>query len=131
DDEPETVEVPKARSPEVPKSRGPEVPKSRGPEVLEVPAAPLSVSELTAHLKALVEEGFARIEVEGQISNHRPHPSGHLYFTLKDSSAQIRGVMFRSDARRLTFRLEDGQHVVVRGRLSVYEVRGEYQLICD
>jgi exodeoxyribonuclease VII large subunit len=125
DDEPES------RSPEVPESRGPEVPGSRGPEVLEVPEVPLTVSELTAHLKALVEEGFARIEVEGQVSNHRPHPSGHLYFTLKDSSAQIRGVMFRSDARRLTFRLEDGQHVVVRGRLSVYEVRGEYQLICD
>lgn len=108
----------------------PEVQGSRGPEVQE-PAPPFTVSELTAHLKALVEEGFARIEVEGQISNHRPHPSGHLYFTLKDSSSQIRGVMFRSDARRLTFRLEDGQHVVVKGRLSVYEVRGEYQLICD
>ncbi len=90
-----------------------------------------SVSELTAHLKALVEEGFSRVEVEGQISNHRPHPSGHLYFTLKDERSQIRAVMFRSDARRLTFRLEDGQHVVARGRLSVYEVRGEYQIICD
>lgn len=99
--------------------------------VSEEPAPPLTVSELTAHLKALVEEGFARIEVEGQVSNHRPHPSGHLYFTLKDSSSQIRAVMFRSDARRLTFRLEDGQHVVIKGRLSVYEVRGEYQLICD
>src|SRR5690606_18892129 len=97
---------------EVPESRGSEVPESRSPEVLEVP---LTVSELTAHLKALVEEGFGRIEVEGQVSNHRPHPSGHLYFTLKDSSAQIRAVMFRSDARRMTFRLEDGQHIVARG----------------
>lgn len=95
------------------------------------PTAPLTVSELTAHLKTLVEEGFGRIEVEGQVSNHRPHPSGHLYFTLKDSSAQIRAVMFRSDARRLTFRLEDGQHIIARGRLSVYEVRGDYQIICD
>jgi exodeoxyribonuclease VII large subunit len=106
----------------------PEVPQSRGPEV---PEAPLTVSELTTHLKALVEEEFGRIEVEGQVSNHRPHPSGHLYFTLKDSSAQIRAVMFRSDARRLTFRLEDGQHIVAKGRVSVYEVRGEYQIICD
>ncbi|MBM3750442.1 MAG: exodeoxyribonuclease VII large subunit [Acidimicrobiia bacterium] len=102
--------------------------ESRGPEV---PDVPLTVSELTAHLKALVEEGFGRIEVQGQVSNHRPHPSGHLYFTLKDSSSQIRAVMFRSDARRMTFRLEDGQHVVARGRVSVYEVRGEYQIICD
>jgi exodeoxyribonuclease VII large subunit len=106
----------------------PEVPETRSPDVPEVP---LTVSELTAGIKILVEEGFGRVEVEGQVSNHRPHPSGHLYFTLKDSSAQIRGVMFRSDARRLTFRLEDGQHVVVRGRISIYEVRGEYQLICD
>lgn len=105
-----------------------EVPESRSPEVVE---GPLSVSALTAQLKALVEDGFARVEVEGQVSNHRPHPSGHLYFTLKDERAQIRAVMFRSDARRLTFRLEDGQHVVARGRLSVYEVRGEYQIICD
>lgn len=113
---------------EVPEPRGTEVPEFRGSEVPEVP---LTVSELTAHLKALVEEGFGRIEVEGQVSNHRPHPSGHLYFTLKDSSSQIRAVMFRSDARRMTFRLEDGQHVVARGRVSVYEVRGEYQIICD
>ena len=95
------------------------------------PEGPLSVFELTARLKALVETGFARVEVEGQVSGHRPHSSGHLYFTLKDERSQIRAVMFRSDARRLTFKLEDGQHVVARGRISVYEVRGEYQLICD
>ncbi len=116
---------------EVPEDGDSEVPEFRSPEVPEVPEVPLTVSELTAHLKALVEEGFGRIEVEGQVSNHRPHPSGHLYFTLKDSSSQIRAVMFRSDARRMTFRLEDGQHVVARGRVSVYEVRGEYQIICE
>lgn len=124
----ERLGLPFDDDPEVPRSRGPEVPEPRGPEVPEVP---LTVSELTTRLKGLVEGSFGRVEVEGQVSNHRPHPSGHLYFTLKDSSAQIRGVMFRSDARRLTFRLEDGQHVVARGRLSVYEVRGEYQIICD
>lgn len=101
------------------------------PPAAPAPDTPLTVSELTAQIKSLVEGDFSRVEVEGQVSNHRPHPSGHLYFTLKDEGAQIRGVMFRSEARRLTFRLEDGQHVVARGRLSVYEVRGEYQIICD
>jgi exodeoxyribonuclease VII large subunit len=104
------------------------------PDAAAQPAAPerpLSVGELTARLKMLVESGFARIEVEGQVSGFRPHSSGHLYFTLKDDRSQIRAVMFRTDARRLTFKLEDGQHVVARGRVSVYEVRGEYQIICD
>jgi exodeoxyribonuclease VII large subunit len=95
------------------------------------PEGPLSVGDLTARLKSLVEAGFARVEVEGQVSGFRPHSSGHLYFTLKDERSQIRAVMFRTDARRLTFKLEDGQHVVARGRISVYEVRGEYQIICD
>jgi exodeoxyribonuclease VII large subunit len=95
------------------------------------PAGPLSVGDLTARLKELVESGFSKVEVEGQVTGHRPHSSGHLYFTLKDERSQIRAVMFRSDARRMTFRLEDGQHIVARGRLSVYEVRGEYQIICD
>jgi exodeoxyribonuclease VII large subunit len=97
----------------------------------DAPAVPLSVGDLTARLKALVEAGFSRVEVEGQVTGHRPHASGHLYFTLKDQRSQIRAVMFRSDARRMTFRLEDGQHIVARGRISVYEVRGEYQIICD
>jgi exodeoxyribonuclease VII large subunit len=97
----------------------------------EAPSGPLSVGDLTARLKTLVEAGFSRVEVEGQVSGYRPHSSGHLYFTLKDERSQIRAVMFRTDARRLTFKLEDGQHVVARGRVSVYEVRGEYQIICD
>src|SRR5688572_26183018 len=97
----------------------------------KAPEGPLSVGELTARLKSLVEAGFARVEVEGQVSGYRPHSSGHLYFTSKDDRSQIRAVMFRTDARRMTFKLEDGQHVVARGRVSVYEVRGEYQIICD
>lgn len=108
------------------------------PEVIEVavtppavPEGPLSVGDLTARLKTLVESGFSRVEVEGQVTGHRAQASGHLYFTLKDERSQIRAVMFRSDARRMTFRLEDGQHIVARGRISVYEVRGEYQIICD
>jgi exodeoxyribonuclease VII large subunit len=92
---------------------------------------PLSVGELSARLKALVERGFGSVLVEGEISNCRQWSSGHLYFTLKDDYAQIRAVMFRTSVRQLKFRPEDGTHVVVRGRLSVYEVKGEYQLVCD
>ncbi len=69
--------------------------------------------------------------VEGEISNCKQWSSGHLYFTLKDDYAQIRAVMFRTSVRQLKFRPEDGMHVLVRGRLSVYEVKGEYQLVCD
>jgi exodeoxyribonuclease VII large subunit len=92
---------------------------------------PYTVSELTAQLKGLIETGFGSIAVEGEISNCRPWSSGHIYFTLKDDFAQLRGAMFRSQARLLKFRLEDGMRVVVRGRLSVYEVKGEYQIVAD
>jgi exodeoxyribonuclease VII large subunit len=108
-----------------------EEPAADAPVAPPQPEGPLSVGDLTARLKALVETGFSRVEVEGQVSGYRPHASGHLYFTLKDERSQIRAVMFRSDARRMTFKLEDGQHIVARGRVSVYEVRGEYQIICD
>jgi exodeoxyribonuclease VII large subunit len=92
---------------------------------------PFSVSELSARLKALVERGFGNVLVEGEISNCKQWSSGHLYFTLKDDYAQIRAVMFRTSVRQLKFRPEDGTHVIVRGRVSVYEVKGEYQLVCD
>jgi len=92
---------------------------------------PLSVSELTAQLKGLVETSFNHVAVLGEISNCKPWSSGHVYFTLKDDYAQIRGAMFRREARLLKFRLEDGMRVIVRGRLSVYEVKGDYQLIAD
>ena len=92
---------------------------------------PLSVSELTAGIRDLLERGFSSVLVEGEISNCRPWSSGHTYFTLKDDQAQLRAVVFRTTARLLKFRLEDGQRVVVRGRLSVYEAKGEYQIVCD
>jgi exodeoxyribonuclease VII large subunit len=92
---------------------------------------PLTVSELSARLKSAIERSFASVLVEGEISNFRRWSSGHLYFTLKDDAAQIRAVMFRTSARQLTFQPDDGQRVVARGRLSVYEVKGEYQIICD
>jgi exodeoxyribonuclease VII large subunit len=91
----------------------------------------LSVSELTSRLKQMVERGFGSVAVEGEISNCRQWSSGHIYFTLKDDYAQIRAVMFRTAARQLKFSPEDGMRIVARGRLSVYEVKGEYQLVCD
>jgi exodeoxyribonuclease VII large subunit len=91
----------------------------------------LSVSELTSKLKNVIERGFGGLAVEGELSNCKQWSSGHLYFTLKDDYAQIRAVMFRTEVRQLKFRPADGMHVIVRGRLSVYEVKGEYQLVCD
>jgi len=94
-------------------------------------AAPpvLSVSELTALLKGTLETTFAGVWVSGEISEvSRPH-SGHVYFTLKDAGAQIRGVMWRTTAQRLRFNLEDGQQVICRGDLDIYPPRGSYQLI--
>ena len=78
-----------------------------------------------------LETDFAEVWLEGEISNLRAPVSGHLYCTLKDQTSQIRAVIFRSAAVRLRFGLEEGLHVVVRGRLSVYEPRGEYQVILD
>ena len=91
----------------------------------------LTVSELTGSIRALVESSFGDLWIEGEISNCKTWNTGHVYFTLKDSSAQIKAVMFRSAVRYLKFKLEDGQHVVARGRLAVYEPKGEYQLVCE
>lgn len=90
-----------------------------------------SVSELTQEIRVLLEENFDYIWVEGEVSNFRVPPSGHFYFTLKDLSAQIRAVMFRSQNQLLKFLPEDGLQVVCLGRVSVYEPRGEYQIIVD
>lgn len=90
-----------------------------------------SVAELTAAIRGLLESGFADVWVEGEVSNCRLWNTGHLYFTLKDGSAQIKAVMFRSAVRYLKFKVEDGQHVIARGRLGVYEPKGEYQLVCE
>jgi exodeoxyribonuclease VII large subunit len=90
----------------------------------------LSVSELTADLRNVLESQFVRVAVEGELSNCRPW-NGLLYFTLKDAGAQLRVVMFRTAVRLLRFKPEDGQHVVARGRISVYEPKGEYQLLCE
>lgn len=91
----------------------------------------LKVSELTREIKDILEGKFYDLWVEGEISNLRIPPSGHLYFTLKDDSSQIRAVVFRLQARALRFIPEDGLHVICCGRISVYEKRGEYQLILE
>ncbi|MCD6486623.1 MAG: exodeoxyribonuclease VII large subunit [Syntrophobacterales bacterium] len=91
----------------------------------------LTVTELTGAIKGLLESGFDTIWVTGEISNLRRPASGHVYFTLKDESSQIRVVAFRSAAGRIGFDLEDGMKIVCRGKLNVYPARGEYQLIID
>ena len=90
-----------------------------------------TVSELTARIRALLEEQLFEIWVEGEISNCRVWNTGHLYFTLKDGGAQIKGVMFRSALRLLKFTPKDGLRVVARGRVSVYDPKGEYQIVCE
>lgn len=91
----------------------------------------LSVSELTARLRALVEREFVDVYVEGEISNFRRHSSGHWYFSLKDESAALRCASFRMQNRMCRFIPEDGLHIIARGRLSIYDARGEYQLIVE
>src|SRR5881227_2762056 len=91
----------------------------------------VTVSELTNAIRDLLETGFGDIWVEGEISNCRLWNTGHLYFTLKDGGAQIKGVMFRSAVRYLKFKPEDGLHVIARGRLGIYGPKGEYQLACE
>src|ERR1700677_3841511 len=90
-----------------------------------------TVRALVAAVRAHVEREYADAWVEGEISNFRAPDSGHLYFTLKDGSAQIRVVMFQSSARLLRFRPADGMQVVVRGRVTIYEDRGELQIAAE
>jgi exodeoxyribonuclease VII large subunit len=91
----------------------------------------LTVSQLTAEIKTILERSFDHVWVEGEISNLRLPGSGHLYFTLKDDKAQIRAVMFRLQNRLLKFVPKDGLQVVGCGRVTVYEPRGDYQLVLD
>lgn len=91
----------------------------------------MSVSELTNALKAMIEDSYQNLEVEGEISNWRPSSSGHIYFTLKDSSAQLQAVMFKAKASRLQFLPADGLLVRAKGSLGVYAARGQYQIIVD
>jgi exodeoxyribonuclease VII large subunit len=89
------------------------------------------VRDLVEQARQLVERQFFDVWVEGEISNFRPAPSGHVYFSLKDAGAQLPVVLFRRQALLLRFRPEDGLHVLVRGRVSVYEQRGQLQLVAE
>ena len=91
----------------------------------------LTVSALTALVRGVLEENFDQVWVEGEISNLACPQSGHCYFTLKDAGAQIRCVMFRGAFRSLKFTPKDGMRVLTRGRLTLFEPRGEYQLVAD
>ncbi|HEV2715188.1 MAG TPA: exodeoxyribonuclease VII large subunit [Terriglobales bacterium] len=90
-----------------------------------------TVRDLVSTVRTHVEREYGDIWVEGEISNFRAHDSGHLYFTLKDQNAQIRTVMFRSSARLLRFRPENGMQIVLRGRVTIYEDRGELQISAE
>jgi exodeoxyribonuclease VII large subunit len=90
-----------------------------------------TVSELTQEIKSTLEQTFPALWVEGEISNLSTPSSGHIYFTLKDESSQIRCVLWRNIAEYLPFQIEDGQHVIVLAKLSVYEKQGQYQLYVE
>ena len=91
----------------------------------------LTVSELTGRIRTLLEREFFEVWIEGELSNCKIWNTGHMYFTLKDGGAQIKGVMFRSSLARLRFKPQDGLHVVARAKVSVYDPKGEYQIICE
>jgi exodeoxyribonuclease VII large subunit len=92
---------------------------------------PLTISQLTARIKQRLESDFAIVLVEGEISNYTKHSSGHWYFTLKDSGAQIGACCFKTANRYIKFRVENGMAVRVRGRISVYEPQGKYQIVAE
>lgn len=98
---------------------------------LQVERQIFSVSDLTRNIRFVLEEAFPGVWVEGEISNFKRHTSGHLYFSLKDDGSQIQCVMFRSENQKLGFEPGDGQQVLSFGRVSVYPVRGQYQLYVE
>lgn len=91
----------------------------------------ITVTELTSQIRTILESSFTETWVEGEIADSRLWKTGHLYFTLRDEHAQLKAVMFRSAVRYLRFTPEDGLRVVARGRVSVYEPKGEYQIVCE
>lgn len=93
--------------------------------------AVLSVEQLNIHIKQLLEGQVGSVWVKGELSNFKAHSSGHFYFSLKDAKSQLTAVMFRGHNSRLKFKPHDGMEVVVRGRITVYEPRGNYQLMCE
>jgi exodeoxyribonuclease VII large subunit len=99
--------------------------------LFQSPKSVMTVSQLTGILRTSIESQFTDLWLEGEVSNLRMPGSGHVYCTLKDEFSQIRAVLFRSSALRLRFALQEGMCIIVRGRLTVYEPRGEYQIVLD
>lgn len=97
----------------------------------ETERRPLTVSELTSQVRGALENRFASVWVEGEISNFRAHTSGHWYFTIRDEGAQLRATCFRGINRAIRFRPSDGLLVRVRGRMTVYEPRGDYEIVVE
>lgn len=135
--EPETP-APETPAPEMPPPEmpGPEMPAPETPAPdARVPAVPgrrvLTVSELTFAIRDTLESRFGDVWVDGELSNCKVWNTGHMYFSLKDDRAQIRAIIFRSALRNLRFKPEDGLRVIARGRLSVYEPKGEYQFVAE
>ena len=95
------------------------------------PPTVLTVTELTAGIRATLEHAFSEVWVEGEVSNLRIPSSGHVYFSLNDQDSQIRAVLFRRFAATLPFHVENGLTVLAKGRVSVYEPRGDYQLLLE
>jgi len=91
----------------------------------------LTVSELTGRIRTLLERELFEVWIEGELSNCKVWNTGHMYFTLKDGGAQIKGVMFRTALARLRFKPQDGLHVVARAKVTVYDPKGEYQIVCE
>lgn len=91
----------------------------------------ITVSALTTQIRTALESKYDEVWVEGELSNTRQWKTGHVYFTLRDDRAQLKAVMFRSAVRYLKFKPEDGLKVVARGRITVYEPKGEYQIVCE
>src|SRR2546423_2972302 len=97
----------------------------------ETERRPLTVSELTSQVRGALENRFASVWVEGEISNFKAHTSGHWYFTIKDEGAQLKATCFRGINRAIRFRPADGLQVRVRGRMTVYEPRGAYEIVVE
>jgi exodeoxyribonuclease VII large subunit len=110
-------------------NQNPQNPQSPQEPASKQPPKPLTVTQLTRQITLLLEGKFRSLSVEAELSNVKKAASGHWYFSLKDEQSQIRGVMFRNAAAGLRFEPENGLEVLVRGNLTVYQLRGEYQLM--
>jgi len=91
----------------------------------------LSVTDLTVGIKKLLESNYSMVNVKGEVSNYKHHSSGHMYFTLKDEQSEIKCVMFKGSNQNLDFRPDNGIEIMLKGRISLYEPRGQYQIIAS